>query len=112
MLNLINTVVNLPYTIVNRSMVIVNRCTCQRCVAMPSALESRCCKESPKITDKVDQWNEEQREQHSEEEEHVDIACITDHPGFHTGCLDRYTLEIAYLQYKQQYGGLRKSVHE
>ena len=30
--------------------------------------------------------------------------CITDNPGFHTACLDRWVLQAAWLQYKQQYG--------
>ena len=30
--------------------------------------------------------------------------CITDNPGFHTVCLDRWVLQAAWLQYKQQYG--------
>lgn len=30
--------------------------------------------------------------------------CITDNPGFHTVCLDRWVLQAAWLHYKQQYG--------
>jgi hypothetical protein len=30
--------------------------------------------------------------------------CITDNPGFHTVCLDRWVLQAAWLDYKQQYG--------
>ena len=33
-----------------------------------------------------------------------EIRCITDHPGFIAVCLNRHTLDIAYSQYKQQYG--------
>ena len=31
-------------------------------------------------------------------------GCITNNPGFHTVCLDRWVLQAAWLQYKQQYG--------
>jgi len=30
--------------------------------------------------------------------------CITDHPGFHPGCLDIHVLKVAYFQYRQQVG--------
>ena len=30
--------------------------------------------------------------------------CITDNPGFHTVCLDRWVLQAAWLDFKQQYG--------
>lgn len=29
--------------------------------------------------------------------------CITDHPGFQTVCLNRWMLQTAWYQYKQQY---------
>ena len=29
---------------------------------------------------------------------------ITDNPGFHAVCLDRWVLQAAWLQYKQQHG--------
>ena len=32
------------------------------------------------------------------------FSCITDNPGFHTVCLDRWVLQSAWLCYKQQYG--------
>ncbi len=35
-------------------------------------------------------------------------TCITDHPGFRSVCLDIWTLRIAYLAYKQQYGDLQE----
>ena len=31
-------------------------------------------------------------------------TCVTDNPGFKMGCLDRWVLQIAWLQYKQEYG--------
>ena len=30
--------------------------------------------------------------------------CITDHPGFAGGCLNRWALQIAWYHYKQKYG--------
>ena len=30
--------------------------------------------------------------------------CICEHPGFHPVYLDRYVLQVAYYQYRQQYG--------
>ena len=30
--------------------------------------------------------------------------CIRDNPGFHTVCLDRWVLQSAWLDFKQQYG--------
>ena len=30
--------------------------------------------------------------------------CITDTPGFHTVCFDRWVLQAAWLDFKQQYG--------
>ena len=32
------------------------------------------------------------------------FTCITDNPGFHSVCLDRWVLQAAWLGYKQQYG--------
>ena len=32
------------------------------------------------------------------------FSCITDNPGFHTVCLNRWVLQSAWLCYKQQYG--------
>lgn len=34
------------------------------------------------------------------------FSCITDNPGFHTVCLDRWVLQSAWLCYKQQYGNV------
>ena len=34
-----------------------------------------------------------------------DTDCITEHTGFTTVCLDRWVLDTAYLQYRQQYCG-------
>ncbi|KAG0414994.1 hypothetical protein HPB47_007837 [Ixodes persulcatus] len=52
-------------------------CTCGRCVPMPTALESVCCREVPAAT----------RKQPSD--------CLTTHPHFHTLCLDEVVLDVA-----------------
>ena len=31
------------------------------------------------------------------------LVCITQHPGFQTVCLNRWVLQTAWYQYKQQY---------
>jgi hypothetical protein len=36
-------------------------------------------------------------------EEHEELQCITNHPGFQKVCLDPYVLKVAYYQYRQQY---------
>lgn len=39
-----------------------------------------------------------------------EIECITTHPGFHSVCLDPWSLQTAYLHYRQQYGQM-EDVH-
>ena len=64
--------------------------------------ECVCCQEISQVRDKNDEVFEyiKPREPYS---------CVTDNPGFKTGCLDRWVLQIAWLQYKQEYG---KSAYE
>ena len=62
---------------------------------MASELECCCCHEVEVVKEKIEVFSEE---------ENTTINCITDHPGFKTVCLDRYVLETAYLNYRQQYG--------
>ncbi|XP_062605762.1 P2X purinoceptor 7-like [Saccostrea cucullata] len=57
---------------------------------MPTAQESVCCHEVENVK--------------SIFEEDQGITCITSHPGFAPACLNKYVLQIAYYQYKQQYG--------
>jgi len=40
------------------------------------------------------------------------LNCITYHPGFRSGCLNVWALEIAYLQYRQMYGAVQKPLNE
>ena len=59
--------------------------------------ECVCCHEIERIASK----NEEVFE-HVKPTEPYD--CITDNPGFYTVCLDRWVLQAAWLDHKQQYG--------
>jgi hypothetical protein len=38
--------------------------------------------------------------------------CITMHPSFQIVCLDRHVLQIAYYQYRQQYGERQEQSNE
>lgn len=67
-------------------------CTCDYCNVMPTGIECLCCKEIQRVQDKVESY------------QGGDLSCITLHPGFRSVCLDVYVLEVAYLQYRQQYG--------
>ena len=62
---------------------------------MVTVTESVCCREIPKVREKL---------------ERVEITtgaerpgCILDHPGFTPVCLNRWVLETAWLQYKNEY---------
>ena len=62
---------------------------------MPTVRESKCCKEVDAVFRMMETFV-------------LDIDCITDHPGFQTVCLDRWVLDTAYYEYRQQYGGHAK----
>ena len=64
---------------------------------MPTARESICCKEVERVVGKMDGYAEG-------DEDASSLDCITSHPGFGTVCLDKWVLETAYYQYRQQYG--------
>ena len=36
--------------------------------------------------------------------EETGTSCVTEHEGFDAVCLNRWVLQTAYYQYKQQYG--------
>ena len=59
--------------------------------------ECVCCHEIQVVVDK----NEEVFEV---EKPKKPYSCITNNPGFKEVCLNRWALQVAWLQYKQQYG--------
>ena len=64
---------------------------------MDREVECVCCQEIPQIMDKNRKVSEE---------DHLNdpITCITNNPGFKAVCLNRWVLEAAWYQYRQQYG--------
>ncbi len=66
---------------------------------MPILKESVCCKEIDQVVHKMDEYED-------------DLNCITDHPGFKAGCLDKWVLDIAYYHYRQDYGNARQDASE
>lgn len=58
---------------------------------METGRECLCCKEVPKIIDKMNQMD-------------IPVKCITEHPGFEAVCLNVWVLQTAYFQYRQHYG--------
>ena len=73
------------------------RCKWGNCVNMPKPTENRCCMENPRMRDLMDP---------------VEAGCIIQHPGFQPACLNTYVLDIAYLQYQQQYRAQINSLEE
>ncbi|XP_046863461.1 P2X purinoceptor 7-like [Xenia sp. Carnegie-2017] len=71
-------------------------CQCGNCQIMDNNEECLCCKEISNICDK----NLEAVE--TNETTEVPL-CITQHPGFEPVCLNRWVLQTAWYQYKQQY---------
>ena len=72
------------------------RCTCENCQILNRNEECTCCSEFPVICNK----NREAVEMGEVAEA---PACITQHPGFQAVCLNRWVLQTAWYQYKQQY---------
>ena len=56
---------------------------------MVSRTESICCQEDLRTQDKIDQY--------------PDVRCITEVPGLTDAILSEITLEIAYLQFRQEH---------
>ena len=56
---------------------------------MATGKEYICCCEIARVVDKL---------------EGTGALCITEHDGFDAVCLNRWVLQTAYYQYKQQYG--------
>lgn len=61
---------------------------------MDREVECVCCQEINEILEK---------NQKVSEVENIQIRCITDNPGFKAVCLNRWVLEAAWHQYRQQY---------
>lgn len=59
---------------------------------MPEIVECQCCQECEEIAAKL---------------EGSDVDCITEHEGFDAVCINRYVLEVAYYQFRQQHGDHR-----
>lgn len=78
-----------------------NRCLCGRCEAMPSAVESVCCREVDAY------WSLVQNLDPLE-----DITCLTLHPGFEASCLNPFVLQIAYMNFRQEHGPLQATRQE
>ncbi|XP_060567747.1 uncharacterized protein LOC132726450 [Ruditapes philippinarum] len=76
---------------------------CENCRAMYTDRESICCNEIDSVKLKIEQFKEETA---------TELSCITRHPGFQSVCLDRYVLETAYYQYRQQYGEVEHTNNE
>ena len=61
---------------------------------MDRVIECKCCHEIPEVANKNIRCDNGDMQVPN---------CIVHHPGFNTVCLDRYVLETAWYQYKQQY---------
>jgi len=73
-----------------------NRCTCGNCQVL-GRVEACICGEEiealeNKLVEAVTSGECEEQPQ-----------CITQHPGFHAVCINRWVLQVAWYQYKQQY---------
>ncbi|XP_046570931.1 uncharacterized protein LOC124279177 [Haliotis rubra] len=70
-------------------------CKCGQGIAHPTAEECSCCQENPTTVAKIDEV---------EREGLPSVNCITQQPGFAGVCCNRWVLQTAYFQYRQQYG--------
>ncbi|CAL9693741.1 unnamed protein product [Knipowitschia caucasica] len=77
-------------------------CLCGKCQFMPTAEESMCCREVDAYWTLVEKINPPQ----------PNITCLTEHPGFEACCLNPYVLQIAYLNFRQEFGPLVATQHE
>ena len=67
---------------------------------MATSRECICCCEIDEIVEK-------------KQENASEIACITDHEGFQSVCLDVWVLQAAYSVYRQRYGDAEETaIHE
>ncbi|XP_066263273.1 uncharacterized protein [Branchiostoma lanceolatum] len=78
----------------------LNWCSCGHCNIMPTAAECLCCREVQLIDEKRNLLVRPVPE------------CITMHEGFRSICLDIWSLQCAYFEYRQQYGHRQDATHE
>ena len=81
-------------------MLIIYRCTCESCQITDRNIgqtECVCCQEIIEVVDK-------NAEVYDKLHPPVPYQCITDNPGFQAVCLNPWVLQVAWYQYKQQYG--------
>ena len=71
-------------------------------LAMATNDESVCCQEISKLGQIVEEFKSEI----------TPITCITRHPSLEAGYVNVWMLQIAYLQYHQNYGVFEKTVHQ
>lgn len=69
------------------------RCSCKKCRNSEVPEENACCQEKIPIVHTMEEYMAEQGQE---------IACITDHPGFRTHCLDVWSLQMAYSNYHKK----------
>lgn len=65
---------------------------------MPSRRENRCCKRMVKVSQFLEEYNEE-------------VSCLIDHTGFHENCYARFALISTTHQYIQEHGPIGDEVH-
>ncbi len=70
---------------------------CEHCEIMDREEECVYCHEIEQVANK----NQEVMEYLKP---NLPYDCITDNPGFHSVCLDRWVLQAVWLDYQQQYG--------
>ena len=73
-----------------------NRCTCGNCQVLGRVEACICCHEIEAVQNKnIEAVTSGECEEQPQ--------CITQHPGFHPVCINRWVLQVAWYQYKQQY---------
>ena len=78
------------------SLVSLFRCTCENCQIKGRVESCVCCQEIEAVNNKL-------IEAVTSGECEEKPSCITQHPGFHPVCINRWVLQTAWYQYKQQY---------
>ena len=83
----------------NPSFVLLLRCACENCQIMERAESCVCCQG-------IEQVNNKLIKAVSFGECEEQPKYITQHPGFHPVCINRWVLQTAWYHYKQQYKDL------